>query len=61
MIDNGCEVNTVAEWPCSIYDNSEFVQTCLGMAESAGRQGVVDSLTAYVTGDHYQSDMAAWN
>lgn len=57
MIDNGCEVNTVAEWPCSFYDNSVFVQRCLNMAEQDGRRDVVDSLTAYVTSDYFQSDM----
>lgn len=54
MIDNGCDVNKVAEWT---HGNNAFVARCLAMAKAAGRQDVVRSLTAYATCSYYEWDM----
>lgn len=54
IIGTACQVGTIVKWPS---DKGEFVQRCLRMAESAGRQDVARSLTTYVTCDYYRSDM----
>lgn len=54
---HGGFVNTLPQWPCTFYDDDDFLERCTIMAEASNRKDVAASLKHYVEESYYHADI----